>query len=621
MNSSQNGNAEQINQQRQQNALNCTQSYQRGRWYVADFELQQQQQQQQYQNQHQSAIMSNDLLLTNSSQNNNMEQHHHHHHHHHHHQNGHASLNNGLNGFKTMTPSSLHQTQTHFNPIESTNGTAAGGGQVNNSNQQQSMVHSSINNAQSIIQPTPTFNKNNSTSINDNNINIPQQLQQNLISNSSNSLSSNQHQQHQQMPIAVQPSMLQNNSANILADVHSSIMSQSQKHLLHQLTAQDSFESNQSGNNTDESIHNMNNNGENPVSVFQHEIVLSGPTNSNLNTNTITTTSTTITTLTQQNDSNSSAANLNSYSNNSNLSPIVSQISPQDNQQQQQQQQTVTTTTQQFNNNPNNILSNTSVQASPTNVGALGLTSVQSNSILTTSMSTIASLDHGVGTSAQLSSTSGPGSINDLINNVDDLNIVTEQRSSSDSGIHSRIELAMDLVKSHLTLAVKEEIVALKNQIKQLDEVCTRLEMENQIFRQHATPETLLLIENVNRAPNSTSSNINNNNNNNSNINNTISNTTTANTSNSNCSNMSNASNNQSGSGDSAVISSGGNSTMNVQLNNNNNNNNSLPVNQDSMISSFTEHVLNNNGDILTSIPNNNNNNNNNNNTNGFVQQ
>jgi hypothetical protein len=232
------------------------------------------------------------------------------------------------------------------------------------------------------------------------------------------------------MPIAVQPSMLQNNSANILADVHSSIMSQSQKHLLHQLTAQDSFESNQSGNNTDESIHNMNNNGENPVSVFQHEIVLSGPTNSNLNTNTITTTSTTITTLTQQNDSNSSAANLNSYSNNSNLSPIVSQISPQDNQQQQQQQQTVTTTTQQFNNNPNNILSNTSVQASPTNVGALGLTSVQSNSILTTSMSTIASLDHGVGTSAQLSSTSGPGSINDLINNVDDLNIVTEQRSS-----------------------------------------------------------------------------------------------------------------------------------------------------------------------------------------------
>ena len=51
-------------------------------------------------------------------------------------------------------------------------------------------------------------------------------------------------------------------------------------------------------------------------------------------------------------------------------------------------------------------------------------------------------------------------------------------------------------MKSHLTLAVKEEIVALKNQIKQLNEVCTRLEQENQILKQHAMPETLLLIDN-----------------------------------------------------------------------------------------------------------------------------
>lgn len=52
------------------------------------------------------------------------------------------------------------------------------------------------------------------------------------------------------------------------------------------------------------------------------------------------------------------------------------------------------------------------------------------------------------------------------------------------------------MVKSHLTSAVKEEIVALKNQIKQLKETCTRLEQENTILKQYATPETLKLLEN-----------------------------------------------------------------------------------------------------------------------------
>lgn len=53
-----------------------------------------------------------------------------------------------------------------------------------------------------------------------------------------------------------------------------------------------------------------------------------------------------------------------------------------------------------------------------------------------------------------------------------------------------------DLVKSHLTSAVKEEIVALKNKIKTLNELCARLEQENQILKQHATPDTLKLLEN-----------------------------------------------------------------------------------------------------------------------------
>jgi len=51
-------------------------------------------------------------------------------------------------------------------------------------------------------------------------------------------------------------------------------------------------------------------------------------------------------------------------------------------------------------------------------------------------------------------------------------------------------------VKSHLTSAVKEEIVALKNKIKTLNELCARLEQENQILKQHATPDTLKLLEN-----------------------------------------------------------------------------------------------------------------------------
>lgn len=46
-----------------------------------------------------------------------------------------------------------------------------------------------------------------------------------------------------------------------------------------------------------------------------------------------------------------------------------------------------------------------------------------------------------------------------------------------------------------MTSAVKEEIVALKNQIKQLKEACTRLEQENSILKQYATQETLMLLE------------------------------------------------------------------------------------------------------------------------------
>jgi len=69
-----------------------------------------------------------------------------------------------------------------------------------------------------------------------------------------------------------------------------------------------------------------------------------------------------------------------------------------------------------------------------------------------------------------------------------------EKKSIDDKGIKSRIELAMDLVKSHLTSAVNQEIVFLKNQINQLTEKCSRLEKENQILKKNASPDTLELL-------------------------------------------------------------------------------------------------------------------------------
>ena len=48
-----------------------------------------------------------------------------------------------------------------------------------------------------------------------------------------------------------------------------------------------------------------------------------------------------------------------------------------------------------------------------------------------------------------------------------------------------------DLVKSHLMYAVREEVDVLREQIKELLEKNSQLEWENQILRQHASPETL----------------------------------------------------------------------------------------------------------------------------------
>ncbi|XP_077356195.1 TSC22 domain family protein 4 [Festucalex cinctus] len=52
--------------------------------------------------------------------------------------------------------------------------------------------------------------------------------------------------------------------------------------------------------------------------------------------------------------------------------------------------------------------------------------------------------------------------------------------------IDNKIEQAMDLVKSHLMLAVREEVELLREQIKELQERNQQLEAENRILRTHA---------------------------------------------------------------------------------------------------------------------------------------
>ncbi|XP_059695045.1 TSC22 domain family protein 1 isoform X3 [Haemorhous mexicanus] len=71
-----------------------------------------------------------------------------------------------------------------------------------------------------------------------------------------------------------------------------------------------------------------------------------------------------------------------------------------------------------------------------------------------------------------------------------------EQHLKSSSGasvvaIDNKIEQAMDLVKSHLMYAVREEVEVLKEQIKELIEKNSQLEQENTLLKTLASPEQL----------------------------------------------------------------------------------------------------------------------------------
>ncbi|XP_045200840.2 protein bunched, class 2/F/G isoform-like isoform X1 [Mercenaria mercenaria] len=80
-----------------------------------------------------------------------------------------------------------------------------------------------------------------------------------------------------------------------------------------------------------------------------------------------------------------------------------------------------------------------------------------------------------------------------LVAAVGDLQSPTEEDRSGSStvAIDNKIEQAMDLVKSHLMFAVREEVEVLKEQIAELIERNNQLEYENGILRAAASPETL----------------------------------------------------------------------------------------------------------------------------------
>ncbi|XP_054046155.1 TSC22 domain family protein 1 isoform X10 [Rissa tridactyla] len=71
------------------------------------------------------------------------------------------------------------------------------------------------------------------------------------------------------------------------------------------------------------------------------------------------------------------------------------------------------------------------------------------------------------------------------------LRMLTRSSGASVVAIDNKIEQAMDLVKSHLMYAVREEVEVLKEQIKELIEKNSQLEQENTLLKTLASPEQL----------------------------------------------------------------------------------------------------------------------------------
>ncbi|XP_008214740.1 protein bunched, class 2/F/G isoform [Nasonia vitripennis] len=92
-------------------------------------------------------------------------------------------------------------------------------------------------------------------------------------------------------------------------------------------------------------------------------------------------------------------------------------------------------------------------------------------------------------------------SLAEVTQNTDDHQAHEDNESMSGTSavaIDNKIEQAMDLVKSHLMFAVREEVEVLKERIAELMDRINQLEAENSILKAHATPETLAQLSHPN---------------------------------------------------------------------------------------------------------------------------
>ncbi|CAD5228944.1 unnamed protein product [Bursaphelenchus okinawaensis] len=66
-----------------------------------------------------------------------------------------------------------------------------------------------------------------------------------------------------------------------------------------------------------------------------------------------------------------------------------------------------------------------------------------------------------------------------------------QQQCQQIVAIDSKIEQAMDLVKTHLMFAVREEVESLRSRIMELETTVVHLEAENSILREHVPQDVL----------------------------------------------------------------------------------------------------------------------------------
>lgn len=95
---------------------------------------------------------------------------------------------------------------------------------------------------------------------------------------------------------------------------------------------------------------------------------------------------------------------------------------------------------------------------------------------------------------SQAAGSRGPDALSASASLLKSLPVDGEEDGSSGASvvaIDNKIEQAMDLVKSHLMYAVREEVEVLKEQIKELIERNSQLEQENNLLKNLASPEQL----------------------------------------------------------------------------------------------------------------------------------